>query len=278
MNKARTAIFVLALLSTPLLGSSSAAEDTVPASKYIRITQDVLKPGSGREYEQVQAARLALLKDVKWPRPTVALRPLTGIDQVLKLNFFQSFEDWGNELNDIDKTPGLKTKLKELDQQEAGALQSKRVMATIYHPDISYRGDFDWSEVRCISIISIHLRPGHGAEYGGNRRIVLKAHTEAQLPEHLAMYTVSSGALSGTYLVMRPVTSMKEFDAMGAMHHGAYDKVLGEENRKQLQALFASSVETEEETYFCADPQMSYAPTGWAHSQQEFWRGVSTPW
>ena len=241
----------------------------------LRITREVVKPGAWGDYTRVSVARSRALKSANWTRVSVAWKTLTGPDEVLYLTFYNSFEDWGKDQEKVEKAPVLKTKLEELAQKTGSLLESRRDFTTVYHKDISYRGEFDWSQMRCVSIITIHLRPGHHREYLENRKIVLGAHTRANLDEHLAIFTVSSGAPSATYLVIRPVTSLHGFDTMEEMHGAKYGEVLGNENRAKVQALFAASVETEEEDYFCADPQLSYVTGSWAQSNRDFWMAPS---
>lgn len=274
MNRATNVVVVVGLCSA-IAGATLLAQGSEPRQKtYLRIVQDVVKPGMTAEYERVQVARGALLASVNWPHASIGLRHFTGlVDQVWKLSVVDSYEEWESELNDLEKSPGLKAKLAVLEQQEAAVLQGRRVINTEYRPEVSYRGDFEWSDMRWFSIIAIHLRPGKGADYLANRALVRAAHTEAKLPENLALFAVSSGMLSGSWFVVRPVKAMKDFDAMKSMHGADYGKVLGDERRARLQAHFAASVETEEEAYFYVDPRLSYAPRGWAKTQAAFWTG-----
>jgi hypothetical protein len=80
------------------------------------------------------------------------------------------------------------------------------VIAALYHPDISYQGDFNWANMRYLSVILNVLKPGHNIPYGEKSRIVKKAHTEAQRAENMAVYTEFSGGRLATYFLMRPVT------------------------------------------------------------------------
>jgi|SRR5215472_23110 len=242
-------------------------------AKFIHITQDIVKEGSFPEYESLQIERAKALYAANWPQVLIALKTITGPDlEVLRISFFNSFEERANEKKEIGKNSALSAKLKEIAQKESLLLQSRREIDAHYQPKISYQGNFNWADMRFMSIISIHLKPGHGSEYLQNRAIVLKAHSEAKLPENLAIYTVYSGALSSTYLIMRPVTSLKGFDEMEAMHGDAYGAVLGDENREKVHELFAASVETEEEDYFGFDHVLSYTTTAWAGSNSDYWK------
>ena len=40
----------------------------------------------------------------------------------------------------------------------------------------------------------------------------MDAHERAGLDEHILIYTVSSGSRSGTYLILRPLRSLRDLD------------------------------------------------------------------
>lgn len=270
----RTRLIQLTTLCTLLVTSLAIARaqlTDVKQKRFARVIQEVVKEGSWPEYQKIQEERADVLTAANWPRVSIALVPLFGANQVLHYSFFDSFADLTNEQSELDKQPALKAKLRALDQQESLLLVSKRIFFTTYHPDISYQGDFSWPELRYTSIIFIHLHPGHGDEYLANRKIVLAAHRGAHLTENLALFTTFAGGPSSSYWIIRPVKSLPEFDEMEAMHGDAYGKVLGDANRKSVHELFAASVETEEEDYFRAAPELSYTTKEWAGSNADFW-------
>jgi len=265
------AMYLLGFGAKLCLGQEGATQPEPP--KFIHIIQDVVKEGSWDAYHDLQVERAKALFAANWPRVSIALKTITGPDlEVLHMSFFNSFEERANDKKEMGKNPALSAKLKELTQKESLLLQSRREIDVHYQPKISYQGNFNWADMRFMSIINIHLKPGHGSEYLQNRDIVMKAHSDAKLPENLAIYTVFSGALSSTYLIMRPVTSLKGFDETEAMHGDAYGAILGDENRKKVHDLFAASVETEEEDYFGFDHLLSYTTPAWAGSNSDYWK------
>jgi hypothetical protein len=264
-------LFAGVFLGTGLL-PLHAQEASDKAFKFMMLTEDVLKPDAFPEYERLQLEKVKALKAANWPRVSIVLTHTTGPTAIIyHVSFYNSWADIEKDRLEMARLNDLKKSLKDISNEESHTLVSRRVIATVYHPDISYHGDFNWAAFRYMSLIRLVLKPGHGGEYRKNRDIVLKAHTDANLPENLAIYTFFSGGRSGTYLIMRPVTSLKAFDDMEAMHGEAYGKVLGDKNRQDLQGYFASSVETEEEFYLAFDHVISYTTPAWAAGQTEFW-------
>jgi len=240
--------------------------------EYIHIIQDTVKEGRFPEYESLQVERAKALAAANWARISIGLKPMTGpAFEVLRISFFNSFEELANITKELGENPALGAKLKEIDQKESLLLQSRLEIDARYRPKISYHGDFNWADMRFMSIIKIHLIPGHGSEYSQNRDIVIKAHNDAKLPENLAIYTINSGTLSSSYRILRPVTSLKGFDEMDATHGDKYEAVLGKENQEKLHELFAASVQTEEEEYFAFESRLSFTTPAWAGSNSAYW-------
>ena len=88
--------------------------------------------------------------------------------------------------------PVLSSVLEMLDREEGDLLLESREVTAVFHPEISYRPEFDWAQMRLLGVITIQLRPGHHAEYLQNRKLVMEAHERASLDEHILIYTVSS--------------------------------------------------------------------------------------
>lgn len=263
----------------PLLPSPRipAGQQVAPKqAEYIHIIQDTVKDGRFAEYESLQVERAKALAAANWPRVSIGLRPMTGpAFELLRISFFNSFEELANATKALGANPALAAKLKEIDQKESRLLQSRIEIDARYRPKLSYRGDFNWADMRFMSIIKIRLNPGHGAEFTQNRDIKTKAHTDAQLPENLAIYSITSGTLASSYRILRPVTSLKGFDEMDAMHGARYESFLGKEMQKKLVELYAASVQTAEEEYYAFDSRLSYTTPAWAGENSAYWNSTA---
>ena len=176
----------------------------------LRITRSLARPGKRDELARIRARRAEALAAARWPRPSVALTSVTGPDEVWRLTGYEAFEAWSEDLETVCRMPVLSAALELLDQGEGRLLLEHREMTAVYHPEISYRPDFDWAQMRFLDVITIQLRPGHHAEYLQNRKLVMDAHERAALDEHILIYTVSSGWRSGTYFILRPLKSLHE--------------------------------------------------------------------
>ena len=119
------------------------------------------------------------------------------------------------------------------------------------------------AEMRYFMVTTFRVKPGRGTDFAAARKIVNAAHEKANLDEHWAMYQVSSGAPSGTYLLLLPMKSMAELDAAREMHGKAYEDAMGEENQKKMADLLNASLDSSTATLFAFSPKMSYPSKAW---------------
>jgi hypothetical protein len=236
----------------------------------LRITRSLAKPGSRVELARARARRAEALVNARWPRPSIALTSVTGPDEVWRLTGYEAFEAWNEDLETSCRMHVLSSLLELLDQEEGDLIQESREVTAVYRPEISYRPEFDWADMRFLDVITIQLRPGHHAEYLQNRKLVMDAHQRAALDEHILIYTVSSGWRSGTYLILRPLRSLRDLDLMEEMHGKRYGEILGDDNRKRVIELFAASVEREEEEYFAVDARASHITAAWSAAESDY--------
>jgi hypothetical protein len=230
----------------------------------LRITRVLLKPGRMADYEKIAEARANALKKANWSRSLLTLPAVTGPEEVWLLTLYDSLEGWDKDREEINKQASLKAELDRLDREASDLILSKSEIRTHYHPDISYRPNFDWSQMRCLSTIELHIHPGHHSEYVENRKITLAGHQKGGIDEHLMVYTVAAGDRSATYFILRPVASLHALELMEEAH-GKGGEVLTPEEHKRMVDVFASSVESEQEEIYCVDPKATYLTKSWAN-------------
>ena len=159
---------------------------TPTASTFIFITHDVIKQGGFAEYERLQQEKAKALKAANWQRVSIGLTHVTGPikTNVFHYSFYKSFEDYGNDRKELGSKPELKKALKTIEDEENAILVSRDIIAAVYHPDISYQGDFNWADMRYLSVIVNVLKPGHSFEYLEKSAIVKNAHTAGKIVEN----------------------------------------------------------------------------------------------
>jgi hypothetical protein len=258
----RTKLVIAALTCSAL----ACAQNLQDPPQILKISSALVAPGKDAALSHAVAEQSQALRRLNWPGVCIGLRPVTGPSELIFLTGYTSLADWGRDRNAVENSAELKTRAVAIDE----LLLQRREISAEFQGEISYRAKYDWSKMRYLDVIKILLRPGHGDEYLKNRKIVLEAHTKAEIDEHLLIYQVSSGYPGTTFFVLRPVETFEGLD-LEKRHGDHYLKILGEENRKELHELFAASVQTQEEEFYAVDPALSYVTSSWAGSEKDFW-------
>lgn len=262
------------LLASTLLANAAAVTAQAPPAPpaVLNVERVTLKPGQAGPYQEIMEGNAAAKKQAGWRRITIAMRSVSGPDEILYLTGYSDRAEWDADRAQMEQNPLLKFSLSENDRR-AGQYASDIVTGSLtYRPAISFRPNFIWSDMKCMDLISVQLKAGHGDEYLQNREIVVKAHTGADVHEHLALYITASGVQSSTFFVLRPLTSLHEMDLLDAEHDSEkYGTALGDANRAKLHSLFAASVDKEEERFYCAVPELSYVTPEWVQTNKDFW-------
>lgn len=269
-------------VSTALLSSTigllflacapSVAQQGTEPPEVLKVTRVAINPGQTGPYLGIASTDAKLLADAKWPRVTMAMRSVTGPEEIVYLTGYDSLATWEADGALLKQSPDLRFSLEETARKADLYSSAVTTFALGYKPDIRFKPRFVWSDAKCMDLITVRLKPGHGDEYVANRKIVVEAHTGADIHEHLLLYAVESGIPSSTFIVLRPLDSLHEMDLLNTEHDSdRYGKVLGDANRAKLHSLFAASVEQEEERYYCADPAVSYVTPEWVQSNKDFW-------
>jgi hypothetical protein len=250
----------------------SVAQQGAEPPEVLKVTRVAIKPGQTGAYAGIASIDARLLADAKWPRTTIAMRSVTGPEEIVYLTGYDSLATWEADGALLKQSPDLRFSLEETARKADVYSSAVTTFALGYKPDISFKPRFVWSDMKCMDLITVRLKPGHGDEYLANRKIVVEAHTGADIHEHLLLYAVESGIPSSTFIVLRPLDSLREMDLLNTEHDSdKYGKVLGDANRAKLHSLFAASVEQEEERFYCADPALSFVTPEWVQSNKDFW-------
>jgi hypothetical protein len=214
--------------------------------------------------------RAKLLRAAGWKRPVIGFKSVTGPDQVVYLSFYDDLGPLQTERDTIDANPILKAKLDKVARDAGTQMVGRDDFVTVYHPELTYRPNWNWAKTRCIDMLRIHLNAAKGAEYAENRKMTLESHDRGGLDTHVFLYSVISGTPSWTWFVIRPMPAMDHLDML---RHEGFGEPFSEEEKKRQIELFALSAASEEEEYFCADPSISTVPASWAGDDNAFWNG-----
>lgn len=241
------------------------AQTTPP--RILRIFREDIKSGKGSAHERVEAGYVRALSKAGYAS-YIALEGISGPTQAWFVERYNSYEELEKSIKLGQEEP-LKSSLATLDGQDGELRTGERGMIAVYQPDLSYTpGEALAGKSRYYGINTVRVRPGHTEDYAELRKLTNAAFRKIGSTQRRAVYLVTSGAPSGTYLILSAMESLKAMDApAGSMTmRQAYGA-----DYARYQKLLGDSVISGENTLFAINPKMSNPPKEYIATDQDFW-------
>lgn len=269
----KKSVFLLTIMCLFLLGSvNTLAQPQTPPlpPKILRIYREDVKPGMGAAHEKVEVGWPKAFAKAKYPIYYLAMTSMSGPNEAWFIEGHESFAAIENAEQVVGKNAVLKSELDQLGMQDSGWLSGARTLLAVFNEELSYRAGVNVPQMRYFTVATIRVRPGLGADFTEQRRLIKAALEKAQADVHFAVYQVISGAPSGTYLVFTPMKSLSEMEPNPARTK-AYQEALGEENRKKVSELASKAVLVNEPALFAFSPKMSYLSKEFMAADPAYW-------
>ena len=266
-------LFVAACL---FLSASSIAlaQEQAPSGppKVLQIFREDVKPGKGAAHEKVEAGWPRAFANAKSPTHYIAMVSVTGPSEAWFLTGFDSLAAWEKDRQDTEKNTALTAVLDQLLEKDGELLSGFRSIVATYREDLSYRPTgVNIGQMRYFYVTTFRIRPGHENDYVAANKIVRAAHEKANVPEHWAVFQVTSGMPNGTYLSFQPLKTLAEVDAFSQTHGKAYQEATGDAGRQKLRELAGAGTLSSETSIFAFSPKMSYVSKETASADPDFW-------
>ncbi len=233
----------------------------------LRIFREDIKSGKTLAHERVESAYARAFSKTGYPS-YLGLVSITGTTQAWFLESHDSYESLEKAIHTIQAEP-LKSTLDQLDVQDGELRTGERQMIATFQKDLSYLPvPSNLPKVRFFSINTLHVRPGHAADFAALRKLVNAAFIKSGSEQRRVVFSVSSGAPAGTYLIFSGTTSLKTMDPLPSAMSMA--DAFGEslDHYYKLQADVIASSET---ALFAVDPKMSNPPKEFLTADSDFW-------
>lgn len=247
-----------------------AAQTAANPPAVLRIIREDIKEGKDSAHRNSENAFMLEAAVSHYPAHVIGMTSLTGTGQAWFLEGHDSFDAVEKTLNAFGATD---SKFAQLDELDAEYRASSRSWLAVYRPDISYRPE-DWVQdlpkARFISIDLIRSRHGHEADLEEVGRIIADAERKSMSDQPVAIYQIVSGPGTGTYLLFRPMSSLKPLDT-DAERERAMIQAMGDTTAKRFNKDISEGVESSETLLFSLEPRMSYVSKDFAAGDPDFW-------
>lgn len=261
-------VLVTAVAVVSMVPPALAQQEPGP-SKVLSIIREEIKPARGAAHARAEEAYGRAFRAAKAPVYYVGLRSLTGPNEAWFVSSYENYAAYEAESQLIEKNATLSRQLEAADEADAQFRTDQRNIIAELVPELSYNPR-SIKTLRYMDVTTIRVRPGHGDTFEGARKLLLDAHTKANVQEHWAVYRVVSGMPAGTYLLLQGSTTMKEYDS--DPHTPAYRDAIGDEGRKTIRQAQREAVINAETVTFAVSAQMSHVPDAWTKEHPDFWK------
>jgi hypothetical protein len=255
-----------------------AGEEPGPPPKVLQIFREEVKPGKSAAHEKFEAGWPKAFAKANWPTHYIALSSLTGPNEAWFAAGYDSFAAWEKDQKDLEKNAALTTEMERLSEKDGEFISSGRGLVAINRDDLGYGPHVDIAKMRYFRIVTFRVRPGHDNDFTNAVKIVKDAYKKANVALSWAVYQVSAGLPSPTFMVWIPMRSLDEADAaLKAMK--AIQEAEGEEGQKALSKAASEGYISVEQNYFAISSKMSYPPKEWVALDPAFWapKPAATP-
>lgn len=279
MHKLGPCLLGLSLAVTA--GVMAAAQESSPAAtsipKVLQITREYLKPDtSNAAHDKTESAYVQALVKAKWPTHYVGLNSLSGKIRALYLTQYDSLDAWDKDVTALGKNSALSAETDRALIADGKLLDEVDQGVFLLSEEMSYHSVADLSHQRFMEITAYQVKPGHTKEFNDAVKLVKDAYEKADVGAHWAMFRQLYGGQGSRFLVLTSRKSLAEVDK-GILDDAKFGEALGEDGRRQLDDLVATSVESSQHELFRINPHQSYVPEQWIKADPDFWKPKPAP-
>ena len=189
---------------------------------------------------------------------------ITGLPEAWQIESHQSFAS----IEDLDKAVG------PVAPAQADPLALSSTLIAFYRPGWSYRADQAirmFPRAHYFHVTIYRVRPDAENDLGELVKLRRIGSDSVNLDRPDLAYQVISGAPSGTFIFLAPLTSLKTMDE-GVAQTPVYAEAVAAARAKTASKVSADGEISREHLLFRVEPRMSYVSDGFAEADRGFWR------
>ena len=262
-------VALVALVAPALLAQGGP----MPPPPLIQIVREEVKPGHGGGHAATETAWSQVLAKGKSRDYYIGMTSLTGPSEAWFLMGYSSYADWEARQNEFEKNPAMRKEVEAAAQADGEHLAGSRSLLATWRKDLTYGPPVEIGKMRYFRVRLFRIKQGQNKAFEEGAKVALAAYEKSRYPASFAFFEVAAGMGSPAYLVLRPMKSLTDLDACETGDK-AFQEALGEEGRKQMQKVFADTVNAVENQLFAFSPKLSYPGPATVASDPAFWTVV----
>ena len=269
---------VLGVTSAVPAGAQSqpAAQTSTPA--VLMIYREEVRPGKAGPHAANEAAWAAAFAKGQAPVQWLGMTSLVGPSEAWFLSGYPSWEAFERTEAEMDANAAFTADEDKFSGNESDMLSRTSVIAAAYRPELSYQANISLPQMRYMMVEVFRVKPGHVDEFWETWEAIIAAHGKAKLDEHWAVYQVTAGMPTGTFMFFYPMKSLAAMDKAGPLHAAAaYRDAVGESGRARQREMNVNAVESSQRLVFQLAPNMSILGKDWIDGDPAFWTPKPPP-
>jgi len=267
-------VFSAAAFCLPAAGQTNenAARDAGSPPRYINVVHELLKPGRAAAYSGMLSSIRREYDQFGIPAYWLELKSITGPDDAMSLNFFDSFEEAGKMAGSIGSAVGAHPELAALQDRllEENVASVTNLFAERADGLSSRAASINFAKMRLLQVTVFRVYPGNEGEFAEAARSIAAAYEKVEGTPPWVVYAVNSGAPAPCYLMLTALSSLKDEDAAAARRAPAME-ALGTTAQLKLQELARSVYQSVETNIYFVDPQASHMPQDFTAEDPIYW-------
>jgi hypothetical protein len=265
---------ILLGLSLAVAGALPAASQDQPMSasapKYLQVTVEYTKPGKGgMAHDKSESAFVQAMAKAKVPIHYTAFNALTGPPRAIYLSSFDSFAEM-DKANMATEAPAVAGEIERLNVADGELLESSKTLIFESQPELSYHSKKPGPQNRFLQAQVLMIHPGHNTEFEDLIKMVVAADEKIGSKSHWGAYRIRFGEQANTYILLTAADSMADFDEMFSMQP-KYLASLSDGEKKKMNELRSSAIESSHSELYSVNPKQSYAPDEYIKADPKFW-------
>ena len=237
--------------------------------KVVQIAVEEVKPGKEPAHLQNEYAWSKAYADAKSPYHFLGMIPVAGGSQAWWVWPLASYADMEKLNAFTETTPGLKAKVDAFITKDGEFISNFSVAYYNLRPDLS-RGPGAIA-ARYYWIFTERVRPGREGDFETLCKTMNGFYDKAGLTSRWGVYQAMAGTYNPTFLVVLPLHSLADLDAMLA-DEKKFGQAAGEEGLKALSKLTADFTGKEDSVILAVVPKLSYPDADDLAMDPDFWK------
>lgn len=243
--------------------------------KVVMIVREDIKPGMMAAHNRHSAAYASMFGKLQTPNHRIALVPVAGSEnEVIYLNGAETFAELEKINGDTDKrlaslSGSNQAELDRLEKEAPALHAGMRDMMAVFRPELSFQPSVVLPTMRYMAITTVRVRPGQEDQYTELvKNTINVARDKAKAELHIAAFQVIAGTPSTTFMFVRPMKSLAEYDLrIGPRVREA----MSDDQKKKADKMASESVMFSETSVYALSPQLSYVRKEFVAMDPTFW-------